>query len=171
MVIKEQDEQRMVIVYSWSQRLGLITPLVLGVPIFAGTIVVNSVVGIVLIIIWGIYALTVIRGKTIILDKLTSNISIKERRFLVINKEQVIPFGDVNKVLATEKTAFFFNIVTLCENYFALWRERIIKQWFQYRLWEINLTVGEKQIKIDATPNQSDMRNLANEISSFIQKP
>jgi len=162
----------MVIALSWSQRLGLILPLAAGVPIFAAIVAFNSVAGVVFIISWGILVFAIPRGRTVILDKLASNISIEERRFLVTHRERLIPFGDVDKVLATERTIFFFNVVTLCENWIGLWRQRLLSTWASgFRVWEINLTVGEKQSKIDATPNQSDMRDLANEISSFIQKP
>lgn len=171
MKIHEQNEQRMVIVSSLGQRLGWVVLLTFGVPICAVVTAINSVAGVVFIISWGIFVLASPQGRTVVLDKLTSNISIKERHFLVTNKERVIPFDDVNKVLATEKTIFFFNVFTFSENFFALWGQRFWNQWGMYKVWELNLTVGEKQVKVDATPNQSDMRDLANEMSSFIRKP
>ncbi len=171
MKIKEQDEQRMVIVPSFEQRLGLVILFAYGIPIFVVLTFFNSVVSIVFAISWGIFVFVSPQGRIVVLDKLKSSISIKERRFLVTNKERLVPFDDVNKVLATEQIIYFYNVFTLSENFFSLRRQRIFHQLGTgFKVWEINLTVGEKQIKIDTTPNQSHMRDLANEISTFIKK-
>lgn len=165
--------QRMVIVPSFSQRLGWI--LLLAFTILFGFIGFISlfVVPIVISVVLGIYTLANLRGRKVAIAKLTQSITLDERRFLLMRRQHIILFSAVMSVDVDKKNIWFFDILAIIENFPSLIRGMSFSAYpakSKYDAWQVSLNIGGEKVKIDRTTNARNMVNLANKVSQFIGK-
>lgn len=178
MKIKEQYGQRMLIVSSFSERIGWILLAILPIAIAGFAIFFKDVGGYVFAAVFGLFVLASPQGKAVVIDKLTADITIKERRFLLIKRQRVIQFSEVTRVNVVQNNIMFYNIFAQIEHFFPLARQyyfsffgRLRITYEGYKAWQVNLMLDREQVRIDRTPKESDMRVLASKIGEFIGKP
>lgn len=152
MKIKEQDSYHLVITPPLAQRVVVL--LFLGAAILGVVILVVSVGGFllfpILFIAVFLYIAGHIIGKKFVLDKLTENITLEKRHFMVVNKRRVIPFSAITSVTIEYK-------------------ERR-SQSGSYDTWRVSLDIGDERIWVDQKSKQEDIYHIANEIGRFIDK-
>jgi hypothetical protein len=160
MKIKEEDSQHLVIVSPFGERTIGVTLLVLAI-IFIGPLVryltiltylVPLLMVFPLILIY--FGVRILKGRRIILDKLTENVILEAPNLLLIRKKQIIPFTAVKGVDITYKT----------------WGGWFGQGGFNNDGWQVSLDTGGKMVKMDHRPNRKDMSHLANHISWFMGK-
>ena len=91
-------------------------------------------VAIVTSVFLGLYSLGKIIGTKFIIDKLTQSVSIRERRFLLIHSQRIIPFQDIWSVGIDYKKKW------------GVWGAQAI---VRRKAWQVSLNVGDEKLKID----------------------
>ena len=176
MKIKKQDEQHMVIGPILRQRLNmlaLLAPIIgCGFVGFQGggfTTIVGAVFS-TISVVFGLSYLGNPQDRKVTIDKLTANISVEERRFLLILRRRIIAFSDVTSVNLDKKDIWFFNIFAVVENSHDLpWHKGQLRH-LKNDAWQVSLNVDGKKVRIDHTPNKEDMWSIASGISRFMGK-
>jgi hypothetical protein len=149
--IKGQDSQRLVIVASIRRRLIGVLIIVAALIGFFFLPSPWNVIGAVLGILSGLSQLI---SDKVVVDKLTGNITIRERAFSLIPWQRVIPLSDVANVTVDYQQV-----------------QSVGVQGGSYHdEYRVCLTIGGDKAKVDQRRAKSDMLNLAITISKFIGK-
>ncbi len=157
MKIKEQDSQHMVIETTLGDRLGWMFGF--GI-IIVWTIIVQIIPDIIARLLFSVFGIVMmvitvrpIIGRKIVIDKFAQTIITKERTFLLISRQRVIPFLDVRSVVIDYERKIYQGGMMGGGGSADAWRVYIDT---------------DKKTKIDHKRNKTNMLHLASEISKFI---
>lgn len=150
MKIKEKGEQRIVIAPSLSDWLATLFLLVLATFFSA---ILPQPWGIVVGTVGALFALGMVAGNRVVIDRSTQAITMGKRPFLLIHRQRVIPFSNVGSVVIEYEP-----ITSGGGQYSTTARDA----------WKVSIDIVGKKLKIDHTTNKANMFHLASDISSFI---
>lgn len=174
--ILENQSQYFIIMPTLRQRLGwipflLIAVLFLAMAIFMAIFIsfVFFVVPLLISIVMMLFVVWSKHGRRVVIDSLSTSITIEDLRFLPTHKQPVIPFSSVTSVDVDQRNISIFDISGLMENILYLTNQSR-NPFLGEPAWQVSLNVGGEKVKINHSVDGTKIRYLASKISKLIGK-